>query len=89
MPPSHPRLPAVAAALALGVLVAVGVPYGELWRACRAPTSEACVWGKSLLPVSLAVGAGLGAVAAAVGYVCARAWQRRRPAPGDGGDHSR
>jgi len=88
VPPSHPRLPAVAAALALGVLVALGVPYGELWRACRAPTSEACVWGKSLLPVSLAVGAGLGAVAAAVGYVCARAWQRRRPAPGDG-DHSR
>jgi len=67
-------------ALAAGALVALGVPFGELWRACRAPTSEACVWGKALLPVSLGVGAVLGIAAAAAAYALARAWQRRQAA---------
>jgi hypothetical protein len=72
------RTPALLGALALGATVAVGVPLFELWRACRTPTSEACVWGKALLPVSLSVGAVLGIAAAAVAYAALRAWQRHR-----------
>jgi hypothetical protein len=78
--PSSSRLPAALVALAAGALVALGVPFGELWRACRAPTSEACVWGKALLPVSLGVGVVLGIAAAAVAYAVVRAWQRRQAA---------
>jgi len=66
----------------MGAAVAVGVPLVELWRACRAPISEACVWGKALLPVSLAVGAALGVPVAAASYALLRAWQRRRPSRG-------
>jgi hypothetical protein len=77
------RLPAVLGALAVGAVVAVGVPLFELWRACRAPTSEACVWGKALLPVSLSVGAVLGLAAAVLAYAAGRAWQRHRASRDD------
>ena len=72
------RAAALLIALAVGVLVALGVPFGELWYKCREPTSEGCVWGKALLPVSLAVGAVLGSGAAALTYVVARVVQRGR-----------
>ncbi len=40
----------------LALVVGLGVPLGQLALDCRAPTSEACVWGKAYLPLSLAVG---------------------------------
>jgi hypothetical protein len=36
-----------------GVLAALAVPYGNLWLKCQVPTSEACVWSKAYLPLSL------------------------------------
>ena len=76
------RLPALLIALGVGALVAFGVPLGELWYRCLEPTSEACVWGKALLPVSLAVGAVLGLGAAALTFVAALAVRRgRTPRP--------
>ena len=42
--------------LAVAALIGVSVPLAELALACRVPVSEACVWGKALLPVSLGVG---------------------------------
>ncbi|MFN2566646.1 MAG: hypothetical protein ABR499_16740 [Gemmatimonadaceae bacterium] len=40
------------AALA-GVVAMLSVPLGNLWLKCQQPTSEACVWSKAYLPVSL------------------------------------
>ena len=69
-------------AIAAWLFVAVGVPFAELWYKCREPASEGCVWGKALLPVSLAVCAVLGLGAAALAYFIARALrQGRTPRP--------
>jgi hypothetical protein len=73
---------AVLAALTAGMVIAVGVPMGDRWRACREPTSEACVWGKALFPVSLAMFAVVGAAAAVLVFLAVRAWQRRPPRRG-------
>ena len=71
------RRAALAAALALGTLLAVGIPGGELWLDCRVPDSEACIWGKALWPVSFALGALVGSITTAVTYLAMRAWQKR------------
>lgn len=66
-------------ALAVFLVLAAGVPFGELaWKCNQAPTSEACVWGKSLLPISLGVGAVVGAIFGAVVWFMALGFQRRR-----------
>ena len=39
----------LAGALALGATVSLA----KLWFLCRQPESEACVWGKAYLPLSL------------------------------------
>jgi hypothetical protein len=36
-----------------GVLAALAVPYGNLWLKCQVPASEACVWSRAYLPLSL------------------------------------
>jgi hypothetical protein len=49
--------------LLVGLVVAIGFPLVELYLDCnppRIPRSEGCVWGHSLLPISLAVGTILG-----------------------------
>lgn len=74
----RPRTTAILTALAVGSTIAFGVPLGELWLACRAPMSEACVWDKALLPASLSVGAGLGALIGGVVFFALRAWQERQ-----------
>ena len=74
------RRATLVAALAVGLLVGVGVPLVELALDCRVRTSEACVWGRALLGVSLVVGAVLGLVAGAVTYFVVRSL--RRPPPG-------
>ncbi len=65
-------------ALAIGLVVGVSYPLVDLGLACRAPHSEACVWGKAYLPVTLGVSVGLvGSIVTALAYAALR-WQRRR-----------
>lgn len=40
-------------ALAAGLIAGVGYPLVDVALACRAPVSEACVWGKAYLPLTL------------------------------------
>ncbi len=45
----------VLVAVVAGVVAAVVVPVGNLWLKCQQPASEACVWSRTYLPVSLAL----------------------------------
>lgn len=68
--------------LLVGLAVAVGAaePYLELAWKCRDgfEASEACVWGRSYLPLSRAVGLVLVAPLAFVAlWVSRRVWRRR------------
>ena len=47
------RLVRLLIATVAGVLAALAVPYGNLWLKCQMPESEACVWSKAYLPLSL------------------------------------
>jgi hypothetical protein len=49
----HSRPVRLFIATLVGVLAALAVPYGNLWLKCQVPTSEACVWSKAYLPLSL------------------------------------
>ena len=42
-------------ALCVGLTAGIGYPFVDLALACRAPISEACVWGKAYLPLTLSV----------------------------------
>lgn len=42
-------------ALCVGLIVGAGYPFVDVGLACRTPTSEACVWGKAYLPLTLSV----------------------------------
>jgi hypothetical protein len=65
-------------ALAIGLGVGVTYPVVDLGLACRAPTSEACVWGRAYLPLTLGVSVVLlGGVVAALLY--AVLMRKRRP----------
>ncbi|MFN2565065.1 MAG: hypothetical protein ABR499_08675 [Gemmatimonadaceae bacterium] len=37
----------------VGVVAALAVPLGNLWLKCQQPASEACVWSRAYLPLSL------------------------------------
>lgn len=64
--------------LIFGALLGIGLTLGR-WRiACRVPESEACVWGRAYLPISLPLGAAAGLVVAAVAFVVIRLVQRSR-----------
>jgi hypothetical protein len=64
-------------ALALGLLAGVAYPFIDLALACRERGSEACVWGRAYLPLTLGVSVVIvgGLVAAAVYALLA--WKRR------------
>ena len=64
--------------VAVFLVLTFGVPFAELAFKCQDPHSEGCVWGKSLLPVSLTVGAVIGLVIAGGAYLMALGFQRRR-----------
>ena len=44
-------------ALVLGFAIGVALPFLQVWLACGNPQSEACVWGKSLLPLTVSLSA--------------------------------
>jgi hypothetical protein len=65
-------------ALAIGLLAGLIYPVIDLGLACRKPISEACVWGKAYLPLTLGASVVLlGGVVTALVYA-ALAWLRRR-----------
>lgn len=67
------RRAALLRALALGAAAGIAYPLVDLALACRAPGSEACVWGKAYLPLTLAVSLALvGGVVAALAYAVLR-----------------
>ncbi|MFC5302846.1 hypothetical protein [Azospira restricta] len=64
-------------ALGVGLTAGFGYPLVDLALACRVPVSEACVWGKAYLPLTLGVSAVvLGGPVTAVAYAMLR-WRRR------------
>lgn len=79
-----PRTSSVLLALAAGLVVGVGYPFIDLALACRIPTSEACVWGKAYLSLTLSVSVILlGGTAAGLLYF-ALIWLRRPKSRDDG-----
>ena len=70
-------------ALCVGLTVGIGYPFVDVGLACRAPTSEACVWGKAYLPLTLGVSVvALGGVGTGLLYAVLM-WRRPRQAPDD------
>jgi hypothetical protein len=56
-------------AITLGAVVGAAYPIIDLALACRVPESEACVWGKAFLALSLGISIPLvGGVVAVVAY---------------------
>ena len=58
------------------VLLGLVVALVDLVLDCRAPTSEACVWGKALWPVTIALSVVAGAVAGVLLHVIRKALAR-------------
>jgi fructose-specific phosphotransferase system IIC component len=72
-------------ALILGPAIGAACPFIQVAFECRAPESEACVWGKALLPVSVTISAVLvGAVVAAALFLGLE-WRRRARERNEGG----
>jgi hypothetical protein len=70
-------------AFAAGLIVGLSYPVVDLALACRAPSSEACVWGKAYLPLTFGVSLVLlGGVVTALVYA-ALTWRRRRQSGDD------
>lgn len=69
----------------IGVVVGAALPFIDVALSCRAPESEACVWGKAYLPLSLSISIPLiGSVVAAVAYAL-MAWRNGREREHDDG----
>lgn len=70
-------------ALCVGLIVGIGYPLVDVTLACRAPTSEACVWGKAYLPLTLSVSVVvLGGIVTGLLYAVLM-WRRRRQSRDD------
>jgi hypothetical protein len=70
-------------ALATGLIVGIGYPFVDLTLACRTPDSEACVWGKAYLPLTLGLSVVLlGGIVTGLVYA-ALMWQCRRGSDDD------
>ena len=72
------RTKQILSAVIIGVLAGTASPFIDVALSCRAPESEACVWGKAYLPLSLSISIPLiGGVVAAVAYAL-MSWRRRK-----------
>jgi len=64
-----------------GLIVGTAYPYVDVVLACRAPASEACVWGKAYFPLTLGLSMIiLGGVTTALSYAGMH-WFRKRRKP--------
>ena len=64
-------------ALSGGLVVGIAYPFVDIALACRAPMSEACVWGKAYFSLTLTVSVVvLGPIVAALAYALLR-WRSR------------
>jgi len=70
-------------AIAAGLVAGVGYPFVDLALACRAPVSEACVWGKAYLPLTLGLSLVLvSACVAGLTYAALACWRNFRKKDG-------
>ena len=77
------RRSALIIAVLVGMLAGVGYPFVDIAIACRVPTSEACVWGKSYFPLTLGLSVVIvGGTVAALVYA-GLMWRRRRQSNND------
>jgi hypothetical protein len=66
-------------AISVALFVGVAYPYVDLALACRNATSEACVWGKAYLPLTLGLSLVLiGGGTAGVVYAGLAYWRKSR-----------
>ncbi len=69
------RAKRILAAVVIGVVVGAAYPFIDLSLSCRAPASEACVWGKAYLSLSLGISIPvIGSIVAALAYAL-MAWR--------------
>lgn len=72
-------------ALSVGLATGSAYPLVDVALACRAPISEACVWGKAYLPLTLGVSmVVLGGIVTGLLYGVLR-WRQRRQSRDDTG----
>ena len=65
-------------ALSVGLIVGVAYSFVDVAVACSVPISEACVWGKAYLPLTLSISVVvLGGVVTGLLYAVL-VWRRRR-----------
>jgi hypothetical protein len=74
------RRQSVVLAAFLGPVLAAGLPFLELMLDCREPTSEACVWGHSLILVSITVSVVFFGTLIAIALFALFEWRRRHTA---------
>ena len=73
-------------ALIVGPILGAAYPFIQNAVDCRAPQSEACVWGKALMPIAVILSTAiLGAIFAAVIFA-ALEWRRRSAGTEDESD---
>lgn len=65
-------------AVAVGLIAGIAYPVVDVALACRAPSSEACVWGKAYFPLTLGVSVLLVGGVVAASLYAVLAWRRRR-----------
>ena len=63
----------------LGFPAGAALPFLQVWLACGAPASEACVWGRALLPLTVSVSAAL--FGAIIALAIFGVLESRRPPP--------
>lgn len=72
------RTKALISAIIIGVVAGAAYPLVDVALSCRVPESEACVWGKAYLPLTLGISIPvIGGVVAAAAYAL-WAWRSTR-----------
>jgi MFS family permease len=76
--PIGERARKILTAAVIGVAAGAALPFIDVAIACRAPESEACVWGKAYLPLSLGISIAIIGSAVAMLVYALLAWRSGR-----------